>query len=187
MPDGVSVWRMACLMAARWRFMSRLFSVSGANRIVQIRAIMHISTQFSGSSRYLREYLINIPVDSNSWDQKVGKPCWNYRTIYGGCGNRVWIGLPYRPARLLRMASRYVNSVPARFLVPIDCSRIPGQFYTKGNTKRTWASNHLRLFIIARVVDPDLQTDPHGSALILVAGSGPVPGGQKCPHKNRKK
>jgi hypothetical protein len=44
--------------------------------------------------------------------------------------NRVGIGLLYQPARLHRQAGRYDNSVPTRFLVPIDCSKIPAQYMT---------------------------------------------------------
>jgi hypothetical protein len=45
----------------------------------------------------------------------------------GGARNRVGIGLSYRPARLHRLAGQYDNSVPSRFLAPIDCYKIPVQ------------------------------------------------------------
>jgi hypothetical protein len=46
-----------------------------------------------------------------------------------GAGNGVEIGLSYRPDRLHRLAGRYENSVPTRFLIPIGCSKIPAQFF----------------------------------------------------------
>jgi len=51
--------------------------------------------------------------------------CWNFIRIYGDYRNRVGIGLSYLPARLHRWAGRYDNSVPTRFLFPVDCSKIP--------------------------------------------------------------
>ncbi len=44
-----------------------------------------------------------------------------------GNRNRIGIGLrlSYRHARIHRLAGRYDNSVPTRFLAPIDCSKIP--------------------------------------------------------------
>jgi hypothetical protein len=42
-----------------------------------------------------------------------------------GTRNGVGIGLSYLPVRLQRRADRYDNSVPTRFLAPIDCSKIP--------------------------------------------------------------
>ncbi len=44
-----------------------------------------------------------------------------------GARNRVGIGLSYGPAMLHRLAGRYDNSVPTRFLTPVDCSKIPAQ------------------------------------------------------------
>jgi hypothetical protein len=41
--------------------------------------------------------------------------------------------------------------------------------------------------IFFRVAHPDPDLDPHGSALIWVAGSGSDPGGQKWPTKKEKK
>jgi hypothetical protein len=41
-----------------------------------------------------------------------------------GARNRVGIGLSYRLARLRLLAGQYNNSVPTRFLAPIDCSKI---------------------------------------------------------------
>jgi hypothetical protein len=44
-----------------------------------------------------------------------------------GARNRVGIGLPYRPAGYIgcRAGIGYYNSVPPRFLAPIECSKIP--------------------------------------------------------------
>jgi hypothetical protein len=33
------------------------------------------------------------------------------------------------PARLCSLAGRYDNPIPTRFLAPIDCSKIPAQYY----------------------------------------------------------
>ena len=46
-----------------------------------------------------------------------------------GARNRIGIGLSYRPARLHRLAGRYDNAVPTRFLAPIDCSKIRAQIW----------------------------------------------------------
>jgi hypothetical protein len=43
--------------------------------------------------------------------------------------NRVGIGLSYWPARLHRLAGRYDNAVPTRFLAHIDCSKTPAQIW----------------------------------------------------------
>jgi hypothetical protein len=47
-----------------------------------------------------------------------------------GARNRVGTGLSYWPARLHRLAGRYNNLVPTRFLAPIDCSKIAAQVHT---------------------------------------------------------
>jgi hypothetical protein len=42
-----------------------------------------------------------------------------------GAGNRVGMGLSYRPASPCSLASLYDNLIPTWFLGPIDCSKIP--------------------------------------------------------------
>jgi hypothetical protein len=49
----------------------------------------------------------------------------------GGVRNRVGIGLPYGPVRQLRLVGQYDNSVPTRFLVTVDCSKIPLQCFCR--------------------------------------------------------
>jgi hypothetical protein len=50
---------------------------------------------------------------------------WYFITFYGGLRIHVGIGLSYRPARKHWQAGQYDNSVPTRFLAPIECYRIP--------------------------------------------------------------
>jgi hypothetical protein len=57
-----------------------------------------------------------------------------------GAGDRVGKGLSYRPATLHRLVGKCDNSVPTRFLVPMDCSKIPLQCLCrhKATIKKSW-------------------------------------------------
>jgi hypothetical protein len=66
-----------------------------------------------------------------NWGTSMYSRCCKILTSAGileqsmGARSRGGIGLSYRPARLHRRAGRCDNSVPTRFLAPIDCSKIP--------------------------------------------------------------
>jgi hypothetical protein len=51
--------------------------------------------------------------------------CWNFRTIHVA-RNQVGTESSYRPASLNSLTGRYDNTIPTRFLAPIDSSKIPG-------------------------------------------------------------